>query len=178
MTASFSRDPITPPTLVGKIVAWVAFIFGVLILAGSALADSWQEMVLSAIGGLAIFIPAVWWFYCHAVDRKALQEYEDIVHTNQNLSPYLTEADRELLKGMGTLRPPRRKDRHWPLVAGTAIVAFFVSTTILGLQEPDSYNTCVDVWNDLGRPIHEGELGYARHLDLDSDGIGCEVDPR
>jgi len=44
-----------------------------------------------------------------------------------------------------------------------------------------SYANCKDVWNTLGRPIHAGEPGYvAGHgkLDGNSDGVGCEKDPR
>lgn len=44
-----------------------------------------------------------------------------------------------------------------------------------------TYKNCTDVWNRLGRPIHAGEPGYTagpRKLDGNSDGVGCESDPR
>lgn len=44
-----------------------------------------------------------------------------------------------------------------------------------------SYENCTDVWNRLGRPITAGEPGYTSGgggLDRNSDGVGCESDPR
>lgn len=34
------------------------------------------------------------------------------------------------------------------------------------------------VWDELGRPIRNGEPGYDRNLDHDGDGVGCEQRPR
>lgn len=44
-----------------------------------------------------------------------------------------------------------------------------------------SYKNCTDVWNRIGRPIYAGEPGYVSgrgKLDGNSDGVGCEKDPR
>lgn len=44
-----------------------------------------------------------------------------------------------------------------------------------------SYANCKDVWNRLGRPIYPSDAGYTagpRKLDGNSDGVGCEQDPR
>lgn len=44
-----------------------------------------------------------------------------------------------------------------------------------------SYANCTDVWNRLGRPIYPSDPGYTsgpRKLDGNSDGVGCESDPR
>lgn len=44
-----------------------------------------------------------------------------------------------------------------------------------------SYANCRDVWNRLGRPIYPSDPGYTagpRKLDGNSDGVGCEQDPR
>ena len=40
------------------------------------------------------------------------------------------------------------------------------------------YPNCKAVWDELGRPIRNGEPGYDRHLDHDGDGVGCEQRPR
>ena len=40
------------------------------------------------------------------------------------------------------------------------------------------YPNCKAVWDELGRPIRNGEPGYGRHLDHDGDGVGCEQRPR
>lgn len=48
-------------------------------------------------------------------------------------------------------------------------------------QQRTSYANCKDVWNSIGRPIYAGEPGYTAgkgKLDGDSDGAGCEKDPR
>ena len=40
------------------------------------------------------------------------------------------------------------------------------------------YPNCKAVWDELGRPILNGEPGYYRNLDHDGDGVGCEQRPR
>ena len=40
------------------------------------------------------------------------------------------------------------------------------------------YPNCKAVWDELGRPIQNGEPGYDRNLDHDGDGVGCEQRPR
>ena len=43
------------------------------------------------------------------------------------------------------------------------------------------YANCTAVWNALGRPIYPSDPGYTagpRKLDGNSDGVGCEKDPR
>ena len=40
------------------------------------------------------------------------------------------------------------------------------------------YPDCKAVWDELGRPIRNGEPGYDRNLDHDGDGVGCEQRPR
>lgn len=40
------------------------------------------------------------------------------------------------------------------------------------------YPNCKAVWDELGRPIRNGEPGYDRNLDHDGDGVGCEQRPR
>ena len=40
------------------------------------------------------------------------------------------------------------------------------------------YTNCKAVWDELGRPIRNGEPGYDRNLDHDGDGVGCEQRPR
>lgn len=39
------------------------------------------------------------------------------------------------------------------------------------------YENCRAVWDDLDRPIKEGEPGFHSGLDSDGDGVGCETDP-
>ncbi|WP_207944703.1 excalibur calcium-binding domain-containing protein [Actinomadura rubrisoli] len=41
-------------------------------------------------------------------------------------------------------------------------------------QEPVYYSNCAAVRAAGKAPIHAGEPGYARHLDRDGDGVGCE----
>lgn len=44
-----------------------------------------------------------------------------------------------------------------------------------------SYKNCTDVWNRINGPIYAGQPGYTsgpRKLDGNSDGVGCEKDPR
>ena len=40
------------------------------------------------------------------------------------------------------------------------------------------YPNCKAVWDELVRPIRNGEPGYDRNLDHDGDGVGCEQRPR
>lgn len=40
------------------------------------------------------------------------------------------------------------------------------------------YKNCTAVWNAIERPITIADPGYASRHDSDSDGIGCERDPR
>ena len=40
------------------------------------------------------------------------------------------------------------------------------------------YPNCKAVWDELGRPIRNGEPGYDQNLDHDGDGVGCEQRPR
>lgn len=40
------------------------------------------------------------------------------------------------------------------------------------------YKNCTAVWDAVGRPINKGDPGYAKHLDRDGDGVGCEYKPR
>jgi hypothetical protein len=39
------------------------------------------------------------------------------------------------------------------------------------------YDTCEEVWADVGGPIYDGDPGYADWLDADGDGEACEVEP-
>ncbi|WP_242902423.1 excalibur calcium-binding domain-containing protein [Actinomadura terrae] len=42
------------------------------------------------------------------------------------------------------------------------------------VQAPVYYRNCAAVRAAGKAPIHQGEPGYARHLDRDGDGVGCE----
>lgn len=52
------------------------------------------------------------------------------------------------------------------------------TSTTTGTTAPALYENCTDVWETLGRPIKEGEDGFSAKLDENSDGVGCETDPR
>lgn len=48
-------------------------------------------------------------------------------------------------------------------------------------EQKTSYANCREVWDVLGRPIYPSDPGYTagpRKLDGNSDGVGCEQDPR
>ena len=53
------------------------------------------------------------------------------------------------------------------------------SATPAPTSEPTAfeYENCRAVWDDLDRPIKEGEPGFHPGLDSDGDGVGCETDP-
>ena len=40
------------------------------------------------------------------------------------------------------------------------------------------YKNCTEAWNAGVAPLYRNDPGYAPHLDRDSDGKACEVDPR
>jgi hypothetical protein len=39
------------------------------------------------------------------------------------------------------------------------------------------YETCEDVWADVGGPVYDGDPGYGDWLDDDGDGEACEIEP-
>jgi hypothetical protein len=40
------------------------------------------------------------------------------------------------------------------------------------------FKNCTEAWNAGAAPVYRDDPGYAPRLDRDSDGIGCENDPR
>nr|WP_306482677.1 excalibur calcium-binding domain-containing protein [Corynebacterium riegelii] len=73
--------------------------------------------------------------YCTAKDLKAFRQYRETLQTNENLAQYLTDADRVVLQGMSGVQPPRKVNRHWPVVTIGSIVALVVGTVITPLEE-------------------------------------------
>lgn len=57
-----------------------------------------------------------------------------------------------------------------------AVFAVLLGSAPTAMAAP-VYENCTQVWLELGRPIYQGEPGYAAHLDSDDDGIGCETKP-
>lgn len=53
------------------------------------------------------------------------------------------------------------------------------TATVTPTSEPTAfeYENCRAVWDDLGRPIKEGERGFHPGLDADGDKVGCETNP-
>ncbi|MGI0542317.1 excalibur calcium-binding domain-containing protein [Corynebacterium aquatimens] len=73
-----------------------------------------------------ILIPG-WWFFCLWQDDKRWNTYEEAVQSQQSVSQYLTDTDRDLLRGMGTIDPPEQFKRRWPIVILIAGALFFCS---------------------------------------------------
>lgn len=40
------------------------------------------------------------------------------------------------------------------------------------------YKNCTAAWDAGAAPVYAGDPGYAKHLDRDGDGVGCEKPPR
>ena len=131
-------DPVVgqKPKTWKKILAWGGFLWGFLsILVGVVDGGSFAEAAGFILFGLAFFAPSAWWMYCTAKDEKAFRQYRETLQTNENLAQFLTEADRVVLQGMSGLQPPRKVNRHWPVVTIGRIVALVVGTVITPLEE-------------------------------------------
>ena len=121
-----------------RILAWGGFLWGLLcILVGVVDAGSFAEAAGFILFGLAFFAPSAWWMYCTAKDQKAFRQYRETLQTNENLAQFLTEADRVVLQGMSGVQPPRKVNRHWPVVTIGSIVALVVGTVIMPLEDED-----------------------------------------
>lgn len=119
-----------------RILAWGGFLWGFLsILVGVVDGGSFAEAAGFILFGLAFFAPSAWWMYCTAKDEKAFRQYRKTLQTNENLAQYLTDADRVVLQGMSGVQPPRKVNRHWPVVTIGSIVALVVGTVITPLEE-------------------------------------------
>ena len=119
-----------------RILAWGGFLWGFLsILVGVVDGGSFAEAAGFILFGLAFFAPSAWWMYCTAKDEKAFRQYRETLQTNENLAQYLTDADRVVLQGMSGVQPPRKVNRHWPVVTIGSIVALVVGTVITPLEE-------------------------------------------
>lgn len=119
-----------------RILAWGGFLWGFLsILVGVVDGGSFAEAAGFILFGLAFFAPSAWWMYCTAKDLKAFRQYRETLQTNENLAQYLTDADRVVLQGMSGVQPPRKVNRHWPVVTIGSIVALVVGTVITPLEE-------------------------------------------
>ena len=131
-------DPVVgqKPKTWKKILAWGGFLWGFLsILVGVVDGGSFAEAAGFILFGLAFFAPSAWWMYCTTKDLKAFRQYRETLQTNENLAQFLTEADRVVLQGMSGLQPPRKVNRHWPVVTIGSIVALVVGTVITPLEE-------------------------------------------
>ena len=131
-------DPVVgqKPKTWKKILAWGGFLWGFLsILVGVVDGGSFAEAAGFILFGLAFFAPSAWWKYCTTKDLKAFRQYRETLQTNENLAQFLTEADRVVLQGMSGLQPPRKVNRHWPVVTIGSIVALVVGTVITPLEE-------------------------------------------
>ncbi|WP_257963981.1 excalibur calcium-binding domain-containing protein [Corynebacterium riegelii] len=119
-----------------KLLAWGGFLWGFLsILVGVVDGGSFAEAAGFILFGLAFFAPSAWWMYCTAKDEKAFRQYRETLQTNENLAQFLTDADRVVLQGMSGVQPPRKVNRHWPVVTIGSIVALVVGTVITPLEE-------------------------------------------
>ena len=119
-----------------RILAWCGFLWGFLsILVGVVDGGSFAEAAGFILFGLAFFAPSAWWMYCTAKDEKAFRQYRETLQTNENLAQFLTDADRVVLQGMSGVQPPRKVNRHWPVVTIGSIVALVVGTVITPLEE-------------------------------------------
>ena len=119
-----------------RILAWGGFLWGFLsILVGVIDGGSFAETARFILFGLAFFAPSAWWMYCTGKDEKAFRQYRETLQTNENLAQFLTEADRLVLQGMSGVQPPRKVNRHWPVVTIGSIVALVVGTVIMPLEE-------------------------------------------
>ena len=105
------------------------------ILVGVVDGKSVAEAAGFILFGLAFFIPSAWWMYCTGKDEKAFRQYRETLQTNENLAQFLTEADRLVLQGMSGVQPPRKVNRHWPVVTIGSIVALVVGTVIMPLED-------------------------------------------
>ncbi|GAA0206264.1 excalibur calcium-binding domain-containing protein [Corynebacterium riegelii] len=131
-------DPVVgeKPKTWKRILAWGGFLWGFLsILVGVVDGGSFAEAAGFILFGLAFFAPSAWWMYCTAKDEKAFRQYRETLQTNENLAQFLTDADRVVLQGMSGVQPPRKVNRHWPVVTIGSIVALVVGTVITPLEE-------------------------------------------
>ena len=91
------------PSPVLGVLSYLSIAVG-LIMILAAVADGGMNLILTAV---LVSVPLIvipgWRFYCLRQDHKRWDEYEAAVDTRRNVDPYLTDADRELLKGMGCL---------------------------------------------------------------------------
>lgn len=107
------------------------------------------------------------------------QSQEPTVTSTGTVEP--TEAE---VQPAAVLPPPPAPVEEAPALTADASPAPQQANGFMGTADTggkSSYANCKDVWNTLGRPIHAGEPGYvAGHgkLDGNSDGVGCEKDPR
>ena len=121
-----------------RILAWGGFLWGFLsILVGVVDGGSFAEAAGFILFGLAFFAPSAWWMYCTAKDEKAFHQYRETLQTNENLAQFLTDADRVVLQGMSGVQPPRKVNRHWPVVTIGSIVALVIGTVITPLEDED-----------------------------------------
>jgi len=107
------------------------------------------------------------------------QSQEPTVTSTGTVEP--TEAE---VQPAAVLPPPPAPVEEAPTLTADASPAPQQANGFMGTLDTggkSSYANCKDVWNTLGRPIRAGEPGYvAGHgkLDGNSDGVGCEKEPR
>ncbi|MCT1445376.1 excalibur calcium-binding domain-containing protein [Corynebacterium sanguinis] len=132
-----SSNPVRKPYLFSQILAWAAFVLGLLSVVGGIGAWSFRDFLTGLFFGLALLIPSVWWFHCSRVDAVNQRDYEETLATQAALSPLLGEDDAEIRVGMGMITPPNRVDRRWPLVVGAAVTSFVLGSLISPPTAPD-----------------------------------------
>ena len=90
----------------------------------------------------------------------------------------------ECLRGitrLGVKVAPRRKRNTVKKMITAAIGGALLSGALLGAGAASAdvyYKNCSEARDAGVTPLYEGDHGYAPHLDRDSDGIACEIDPR
>ncbi|WIM67055.1 excalibur calcium-binding domain-containing protein [Corynebacterium breve] len=175
-------SPLGKPSVFAQSLAWIGAVSGIALIVYSLVAAEglWGRLG-GILVGLAFIGPAAWWFYCAQQDKKKAAQHEEILRSHRELTALLGPDTPELVRGMGSVETPQPTDRRWPVVSAGAAVALIAGAVMMPAGDQptnDVYRDCTDVWNELERPLEEGEPGYVRNLDADTDGVACEIDPR
>lgn len=116
-----------------KALAWIGLVLGALLLFSGLVAD--EGRIGSFLLGLALLLPAGWWFYCQDQDRKRAEHHARAAHTNAQLAQLLGPGDQTVLQGMGEAEPPAPVRRRWPVVTVASIALAGMGAGLLPASE-------------------------------------------
>lgn len=122
----------------GRFLAWTSLVFGIFFaIVGLVM----PETLFMLLFGLVFVIPGAWWIISDRRDQKKWDRYEETVENNRRLATMIGDDNPDIVAGMGVVKPPSKRSRHWGIVSIVMVVLFAGFVVLAPKQETTSEET-------------------------------------